>query len=144
MLASTSPSRSGHRQFREPLVRDTLAVTPVLSGLASALYPLPGGKYHNGRADLHLIVEINRALVGHAGRELGRRMASLGCFGYQMVKCTKGPGPSVKDSAALERRSETAPAHPDGAAARGRNDAASNCRSDGRLAEHGEPRAYGV
>src|SRR6266700_1006809 len=50
----------------------------------------------------------------------------------------RGPGPSVKDSAALERRSETAPAHPDGAAARGWNDATSNCRSNGRLAEHGD------
>src|SRR6266699_2143660 len=43
----------------------------------------------------------------------------------------QSPSPAVKDSAALERRSETAPAHPDGAAARGRKDAPSNGRRDG-------------
>src|SRR5487761_2036709 len=52
--------------------------------------------------------------------------------------------PAVKESAAMERAPRTAPAHSDGAAARKWDDAAFDCRSDGRVIEYGEPRAHGL
>src|SRR5208337_198629 len=54
------------------------------------------------------------------------------------------PGPAVENSAAMENTARAASAHPDGVAARERNDAASDCRGNGRVAEHGEPGAHGL
>ncbi len=51
---------------------------------------------------------------------------------------------AAEDSVALEGRSAAAPAHPDGVAARKWDDPACDCGGDGRIAEHGEPGAYGL
>ena len=60
-----------------------------------------------------------------------------------MVKCIR-PGPAVENSAAMENTPRAASAHPDGVAARERDDAAFDCRGNGRVAEHGEPGAHGL
>src|ERR1700737_236267 len=43
----------------------------------------------------------------------------------------------------MENTRRAASAHPDGVAARERDDAAFDCRGNGRVAEHGEPGAHG-
>src|SRR3981081_78614 len=53
------------------------------------------------------------------------------------------PSQAVENSAATENAPRAASAHPDGVAARERNDAAFDCRGNGRVAEHGEPGAHG-
>jgi len=50
----------------------------------------------------------------------------------------QGPGPAVENSAAMENTQRAASAHPDGVAARERDDAAIDHSGDGRVAEHGE------
>src|SRR5208283_236101 len=52
------------------------------------------------------------------------------------------PGPAVENSAAMENTARAASAHPDGVAARERDDAAFDCHGNGRVAEHGEPGAH--
>ena len=51
---------------------------------------------------------------------------------------------AAENRAALENPARAARAHPDGAVARGRDDAASDCGSDGRFAEHSQSGAYGL
>src|SRR5271169_5469428 len=53
------------------------------------------------------------------------------------------PDAAFEDSAALERTSRAAPAHPDGVASRERNDAACDCGSDGSFSDHGGLKALG-
>jgi hypothetical protein len=50
----------------------------------------------------------------------------------------QGPGPAVENSAAMENTPRAASAHPDGGAARERDDAAIDRSGDGRVAKHGE------
>jgi hypothetical protein len=50
----------------------------------------------------------------------------------------QGPGPAVENSAAMENTPRAASAHPDGVAARERDDAAIDRSGDGRVAEHGK------
>ena len=52
--------------------------------------------------------------------------------------------PAVEDSVALENPRGAASAHPDGIAARERDDAAGDRGGDGRFVEHGEPGAHGL
>ena len=52
--------------------------------------------------------------------------------------------PAIKNSAAVENPYGTTRAHPDGAAARERNDTARDCGGDGRFVEHREPRPRGL
>ena len=51
---------------------------------------------------------------------------------------------AVEDCAAMEDTGRTAPTYPDGAVTRERDDAARDCRRDGRVAEHGKPRPHGL
>src|SRR5262245_20011518 len=53
------------------------SVTPVPNGLASALYRLPRRKYHDRGANFHLVVEIDRVLVGHADAPRRDRAADI-------------------------------------------------------------------
>src|SRR5262245_55253515 len=48
-----------------------------LNGLASALYRVPRRKYHDRGADFHLVVEIDRVLVGHADAPRRDRAADI-------------------------------------------------------------------
>ena len=61
-----------------------------------------------------------------------------------MVKCTKGQVRRLKTALRWKIPPAAASAHPDGVAARERDDAAFDCRGNGRVAEHGEPGAHGL
>ena len=64
--------------------------------------------------------------------------------GEQMVKCTKRQNRAAENGVAVENTGGAAPAHPNGVAARERNDAAGDRGGDGGFAEHREPRAHGL
>ena len=51
-----------------------------------------------------------------------------------MIKCTKGQVRRFENSAAMENTAGATSAHPDGVAARERNDAAFDCHGNGRVA----------